>query len=529
MKRNKFAQRVVISLMFLLTIQTYAYSQAPQGFSYQAVVRNAAGVPIANKTIGIRITLEDASHVAYYTETQSKPTNEQGAFSITIGNGTVEGNNLFENIPWSNGDIFLKVEVDPEGGTAYATLGNPTNLQAVPYALFAENAKEVVSQPTALDDDPIFVVKNKAGQIVFAVYQTGVRVFVEDTPVIKGARGGFAVGGLSQTKAGTSDEYLRITSDSARIYVKTPIGKGARGGFAVGGLSQTKSTADNYMQLTPENYFIGHKSGFNNLTGTKNIFLGYETGYNNYGGTNNILVGYQSGYSLYNGGFNILLGYQSGYSIQNGSDNIFIGYQSGLNSLTSGNMFIGYRAGYSSTLGNFNIFMGTNTAYWNTTGARNTFIGYTCGVKNSTGNQNTFYGFESGVLNETGSDNTFIGKGSGYHNASGTGNVFIGSETGQNVDGTGNIFIGYQAGSQGSATTMNNRLFIHNNSSSTPLIYGEFDNGKVKLNASVNIRDFMVLEPQSSSPANPTKGTVYFNGTDNKLYCWNGTTWMALY
>lgn len=527
MKRNEFAQRVVIGLMFLLTIHTFAYSQAPQGFSYQAVVRDASGLPIANKTIGIRITLEDASHVAYYTETQSKSTNEQGAFSITIGNGTVEGNNLFENIPWSIGDIFLKVEVDPEGGTAYSALVSPTKLQAVPYALFAENTKEVVSQPTALDDDPIFVVKNKAGQIVFAVYQTGVRVYVEDTPVVKGARGGFAVGGLSQTKAGTSDEYLRITSDSARIYVKNPVGKGARGGFAVGGLSQTKSTANNYMELTPENYFIGHRSGFKNLTGLKNIFLGYEAGFNNNGGTNNILLGYHTGYNIYNGTLNILIGYESGYSIQNGSDNIFIGYQSGYNSLTSGNMFIGSRAGYSNTLGNFNIYMGTNTAYWNSTGARNTYIGYTCGVKNSTGSQNSFYGFESGVLNETGTDNTFIGKGSGFNNINGSGNVYIGSGSGQNIEGSGNILIGYQAGSGSSG--LNNRLFIQNNGSVTPLIYGEFDNSKVKLNASVNIRDFIVLEPQSSEPAAPTKGTVYFNGTDNKLYCWDGATWKALY
>jgi len=228
------------------------YSQTPQGFSYQAVVRNSSGSPVANKTVGVRITLENASHVAYYTETQSKTTNEQGVMSITIGTGAVVGNNLFENIPWSNGDVYMKIEVDPDGGTAYTAMGNAMQLQAVPYALYAENTKEVVSQPTALDDDPIFVVKNKTGQVVFAVYQTGVRVYVEDTPVVKGARGGFAVGGLSQTKAGTGLEFFRITSDSARVYLKPVTGKGARGGFAVGGLSQSKGN-DDYFNVSPNN------------------------------------------------------------------------------------------------------------------------------------------------------------------------------------------------------------------------------------------------------------------------------------
>ena len=566
MKANECYYKAAL-LTIMSCISLFGLSQTPQGFSYQAVVRDAAGIPIGSKTVGVQITLEDASHVAHYTETHTPTTNAQGVIFITIGKGTVVGIKTFESVPWSTGDVYLKLEVDPNGGSNYTQVGNSTKLQAVPYALYAENTKEVVSLPTALDDDPIFVVKNKAGQIVFAVYQTGVRVYVEDSPIIKGARGGFAVGGLSQTKAGiipeyfritpdsariytnkttvkgarggfavgglsqtkaVAEEYLQITPDSARIYINNSPIKGARGGFAVGGLSQTKGSISNYMQLTPKNYFIGHRSGLNNLTGSENIFLGYESGLNNSGGTNNILVGYQSGYNIFNGGFNILLGYKSGFSLQNGSDNIFLGFESGYNSISSGNMFLGFRSGYSNTIGNFNIFVGTNTAYWNSTGAKNTYIGYTCGVKNSTGNQNAFYGYESGVLNETGSDNTFIGTGSGYHNIIGTGNVYIGSGSGQNVNGSGNIFIGSLAGSQSNPST-NNRLIIHNNNSTSPLIYGEFDNSKVKLNASVNIRDFMVLEPQTSAPASPVKGTVYFNGTDNKMYCWNGTAWMALY
>ncbi len=240
----------IILLIFTL-VYSVTYAQTPQGFSYQAIVHNSSGTPIASKKIGVKVTLEDASHLALYIETHTPDTNPKGVFSITIGNGARLSNELFESIPWSKGEIFLKLEVDADGGTNYTQLGNPTKLQAVPYALYAENTKEVVSQPNATDDEPIFVVKNKEGQIVFAVYQTGVRVYVEDSPIVKGARGGFAVGGLSQTKGNTT-EYFRITPDSARIYTNKTNSKGARGGFAVGGLSQTKMVAEDYLQITPD-------------------------------------------------------------------------------------------------------------------------------------------------------------------------------------------------------------------------------------------------------------------------------------
>jgi len=116
---------------------------------------------------------------------------------------------------------------------------------------------------TALPEDPIFEVKNKDGQVVFGVYNEGVRVYISD--VAKGAKGGFAVGGLSGSKV--SSEYLRITPDSARIYIND-LAKGTKGGFAVGGLSGTKSASE-YLRITPDSARIyvkdqakGAKGGF---------------------------------------------------------------------------------------------------------------------------------------------------------------------------------------------------------------------------------------------------------------------------
>ena len=232
-------------LLLVFCINLSGFAQTPQGFSYQGVVRNSTGTPIGSQTIGIKVTLESPTQVEYYSETQTTQTNAQGVFNITIGAGTKTSPGLFKDIPWANGDIRLKVGVDISGGTTYTDLGSPTILQAVPYALYAENAKEVVSLSDALDTDPIFVVKNKSGQVVFAVYQSGVRMYV-DNLATKGAKGGFAVGGLTGK---ASSEYFLITPDSARIRLN-PVVKGAKGGFAVGGLTGKGGLPD-YFTVSP--------------------------------------------------------------------------------------------------------------------------------------------------------------------------------------------------------------------------------------------------------------------------------------
>lgn len=267
---NAQSIRKTAILLTLSLIVLVGFTQSPQGFTYQAVVRNATGSPIGNKTIGLKITLQDALGFVYYSETHAPLSNDQGVISVVVGKGTKLGVNTFSEIPWGKGEILIKADIDPNGGSDYTLLGVATNLQSVPYALYA-NPKEILSDPDAANDSPIFEVKNKDGKVVFGVYQGGVRVYVEDTP-IKGAKGGFAVGGLSQTKAGESTEYFRITPDSARIYIDdstTP--KGAKGGFAVGGRSQTKASGTSeYLRITADSTRIyiddlptkGAKGGF---------------------------------------------------------------------------------------------------------------------------------------------------------------------------------------------------------------------------------------------------------------------------
>lgn len=126
-----------------------------------------------------------------------------------------------------------------------------------------------------------------------------------------------------------------------------------------------------------------------------------------------------------------------------------------------------------------NSFFGSQAGQSNMGGSGNTFVGYQSGILNTTGKLNTFIGDGAGTSNVDGERNIFIGNQAGLSNSSGTGNTFIGSEAGYNCNGNNNVFIGYLSGY---GETGSNMLYIDNSDTSTPLIYGEFDNNLVEIN-----------------------------------------------
>jgi len=112
------------------------YSQAPQGFNYQAVARNSSGEILQNRNIGIRFTItSDNGGTLLYQETQTTTTNQFGLFTLNVGKGSSTFGN-FSSIQWATINAWLQVEMDPEGGTAYVNMGT-SQLLSVPYSLFA--------------------------------------------------------------------------------------------------------------------------------------------------------------------------------------------------------------------------------------------------------------------------------------------------------------------------------------------------------------------------------------------------------
>jgi hypothetical protein len=130
----------LLNLLFLIALTINLKAQAPQKFSYQAVVRDAAGNLVINRPVGIRFTIlrGSATGIAVFAETHRPTTNNDGMASVEIGGGTPSFNTI-GNIDWALGPYYLKTEIDPNGATAYSILGT-NQLLSVPYALYAEKS-----------------------------------------------------------------------------------------------------------------------------------------------------------------------------------------------------------------------------------------------------------------------------------------------------------------------------------------------------------------------------------------------------
>ncbi|KAA0128258.1 hypothetical protein FY557_09595 [Chryseobacterium sp. SN22] len=117
-----------------LFLASLVSAQVPQAFSYQTIAFNAAGAPIANGNVSFRISILDnsATGTVLYTETQTKTTNAKGLVNLNIGQGTAATGN-FGGINWGTNTKFVKVEMDPAGGSNYTNVG-VNQLMSVPYS-----------------------------------------------------------------------------------------------------------------------------------------------------------------------------------------------------------------------------------------------------------------------------------------------------------------------------------------------------------------------------------------------------------
>ena len=108
------------------------FSQSPQGFNYQAIVRDINGNIRSNQGVQFIFQIRDASGSSVYEEVHSVVTNKYGlADDIIIGKGATSDD--FSAIDWGNGNFFVNVKVD---GVDMGT----TQLLSVPYALYALKA-----------------------------------------------------------------------------------------------------------------------------------------------------------------------------------------------------------------------------------------------------------------------------------------------------------------------------------------------------------------------------------------------------
>ncbi len=158
---------LTIFTIALLTASVWA--QSPQKISYQSVVRGADGKLLVSTTVGMQVSILQgaANGAAVYVESQTPTTNENGLVSVEIG-ATADS---LSAVDWANGPYFIKVEIDPAGGTSYSIEG-VSEILSVPYAMCSGNADQLSKELMAM------LEKHDIGTVSISASDAAVRVGV---------------------------------------------------------------------------------------------------------------------------------------------------------------------------------------------------------------------------------------------------------------------------------------------------------------------------------------------------------------
>ncbi len=143
----------LISIIALAISAISVSAQVPDAIRFQTVLRDANGLLIANKSVGIRLTIEAKSGsntTDLYAETFTTTTSLDGIATVVFGKGDVVSGNTyssFADIDWSSAEAerWMKVEVDPNGGSNYSVISGESQLLSAPYAMMAKKTAQVGS------------------------------------------------------------------------------------------------------------------------------------------------------------------------------------------------------------------------------------------------------------------------------------------------------------------------------------------------------------------------------------------------
>jgi hypothetical protein len=277
----------------------------------------------------------------------------------------------------------------------------------------------------------------------------------------------------SNEQIGIGTNALRnITSGSGNI----ALGNNALTSLTTGNANQAQgASALQYLTTGTANTAVGNVSGLMQTTAGQNSLFGAGTLANNLTGSANTVIGQQAAITV--------------------SDNV-----NTLGTIVPGS---GYTDGtYTSVQ-----LVPTSLQYLSTIPATIvvsggavtsvTLTGFKGGVTTSTVLQILAFAAPAGLLtgsgfsvpvatvNTTGSNNVIIGRRAAQNSSTSDRNTYVGTESGQNSNGTDNIFLGYRAGQNEGGS---NKLYIENSSSSSPLIYGEFDTNRIKINGQLELQ-----------------------------------------
>ena len=141
-----------LSIVILLFLGLSLNAQAPQGFNYQATVRNASGDLVVNQNVSFSFNVIQGSQAAdpTYSEDHTLLTDDLGQVSLVIGQGSPT-TGVFSEIDWSIGNYYLAIELDT--GNGFEPMGT-SQLLSVPYAMYSNSSG---SLPQGMEQGDILI------------------------------------------------------------------------------------------------------------------------------------------------------------------------------------------------------------------------------------------------------------------------------------------------------------------------------------------------------------------------------------
>ena len=140
-------KKFYIFLCLGIAALTQLQAQAPQGFNYQATVRNNAGDLVVSTNVYFKFNVIQGAQAAdpVFTETHEILTDDLGQVNLIIGQGTAN-TGVFSELNWSLGSYYLGIQLSINGDNNYVPMGT-TQLLSVPYALYAANSGNTTTIP----------------------------------------------------------------------------------------------------------------------------------------------------------------------------------------------------------------------------------------------------------------------------------------------------------------------------------------------------------------------------------------------
>jgi hypothetical protein len=264
--------KILSTFVACVALSAISFAQVPQGFKYQAVVRNAGNTILTNQAVGIRMTIQQGSigGASVYSETFAVTTNAYGLVNLEIGSGTVLSG-TFATIDWSNAPYFIETAIDVAGGNAYIVMGT-SQLMSVPYALYAKEA-ETVANDQVDDADANPTNELQALSISNDTLYLSNGGFVD--------LGAYAVDNVDDADANPTNEIQALAFSNDTLYLSNG-GNVYLGAYAIDNVDDADANPTNEIQdisLVGNNLSISSGSTVNlSAINTDQQTLAYNTG-----------------------------------------------------------------------------------------------------------------------------------------------------------------------------------------------------------------------------------------------------------